>query len=135
MTCTGTTRAPSAVPTALGLVSQEGASGRAAAELDATASDGTAIPVSIVRNGSTALDGTHPVMMTVVGSYGFSTTPDYDRVPQTWLDLGGVYAIAHVRGGGEGGDAWHRAAIGAGKARSWTPPYRRGRGSPLRLSR
>jgi prolyl oligopeptidase len=92
---------------------------RVALEIDAIAVDGTHIPVSIVRRADAPLDGTRPVMMQTIGAYGFSSTPAYDAVPEAWLALGGVYAVAHVRGGGELGDAWHAAGRGATKPNTW----------------
>ena len=99
--------------------SDPGVMPREAHELTAIATDGTAVPVSVVANAGTALDGSHPLLLQVVGAYGFSTTPNYDAVPAAWLALGGVYAVAHVRGGGELGEAWHAAGFGARKSNSW----------------
>lgn len=93
---------------------------RAVDELSATSADGTPVPVSVVYEKGAPRDGTRSVMLTVIGAYGFSTTPDFDRVPQAWLDLGGMYAVAHVRGGGEFGEAWHRAGMGSHKSATWT---------------
>jgi prolyl oligopeptidase len=92
---------------------------RLATETEAVATDGTHVPVSIVRRADAPLDGSRPVMLQVIGAYGFSSTPAYDAVPAAWLALGGVYAVAHVRGGGEFGDAWHAAGRGANKANTW----------------
>ena len=58
--------------------------------------------------------------MRVAGAYGFSITPDFHQVPQQWLARGGVYAVAHVRGGGDRGEDWHRAGMGANKSKTWT---------------
>ncbi len=92
---------------------------RVATEIDANAADGTHVPVSIVRRADAPLDGSRPVLLQTIGAYGFSSTPAYDAVPEAWLALGGVYAVAHVRGGGELGDAWHTAGRGATKANTW----------------
>jgi prolyl oligopeptidase len=94
--------------------------GRSVEELTAQAADGTAIPVSLVHRPGIALDGSHPLLLRVAGAYGFSFTPDYRQVPEAWLAQGGIFAIAHVRGGGELGEAWHRAGMGARKSNSWT---------------
>jgi prolyl oligopeptidase len=107
-------------PTRTNIVgSDPGATPREARELTAIAPDGTAVPVSVVANAGTSLDGSHPLLLQVVGAYGFSTTPTYDGVPAAWLALGGVYAVAHVRGGGELGESWHAAGVGAHKSNSW----------------
>lgn len=76
----------------------------------ATSKDGTRIPLNIIRRRLVALDGSHPVLLTGYGGYGVSLTPSF-LGPSTrlWLDAGGVYVIANLRGGGEFGEAWHRA--------------------------
>jgi prolyl oligopeptidase len=99
---------------------QDPSANRVAEELSAKAADGTAIAVSVVHRPGIALDGSHPLMLRVAGAYGFSFTPDYRQVPEGWLAHGGIFAVAHVRGGGELGEAWHRAGMGARKSNSWT---------------
>src|SRR6201999_2726497 len=71
--------------------------------------DGTLIPVSIIAKKGIAHDGTHPTIMTGYGSYGLSMDPVYRPQWQAWMDQGGIIVVAHMRGGGEYGDAWHRA--------------------------
>ena len=74
-----------------------------------TSKDGTKVPISIVRKVGTRLDGTNPVLLTGYGGYSISLTPRFlgaDR--RVWLDGGGVYVIANLRGGGEYGEEWHR---------------------------
>ena len=84
--------------------------------------DGTLVPVSIVygeaalRNGK--LDGTAPLIVEAYGGFGVSNDPSYDPGRKVWTDLGGVYAYAHARGGGELGEAWHDAATRANKQRT-----------------
>jgi prolyl oligopeptidase len=76
----------------------------------AISKDGTRVPLNIIRRKGTRLDGTNPVLLQAYGGYGISLTPafvgDFGRV---WLDQGGVYAIANLRGGGEYGEEWHKA--------------------------
>jgi len=76
----------------------------------ATSKDGTRVPLNIIRRKGTKLDGTSPVLLEAYGGYGISLSPnfvgDFGRV---WLDQGGVYAIANLRGGGEYGEEWHKA--------------------------
>ena len=76
----------------------------------ATSKDGTKVPLNIIRRKGTKFDGTNPVLLEAYGGYGISLTPnfvgDFGRV---WLDQGGVYAIANLRGGGEYGEEWHKA--------------------------
>jgi prolyl oligopeptidase len=106
--------------TALGIVPKGNDEPRVAEELSATAADGTNIPVSVVHRPGIALDGSHPLILQVAGAYGFSLTPEYRSVPPGWLERGGIYAVAHVRGGGELGEAWHRAGMGDRKRNTWT---------------
>jgi oligopeptidase B len=73
----------------------------------ATAEDGTAIPISIVRRRGTPRDGTAPAVLYGYGSYEISTDPTFSIPRLSLLDRGFVYAIAHVRGGGEMGRRWY----------------------------
>jgi prolyl oligopeptidase len=75
----------------------------------ATSKDGTKVPLNIIRRKGTRLDGNNPTLVYGYGGYGISMTPRFlgaDR--RVWLDGGGVYAVANIRGGGEYGDDWHR---------------------------
>jgi prolyl oligopeptidase len=82
-------------------------SGYESVETFATAADGTKIPLSIVMKKGLKHDGKRPTYLVGYGSYGISYDPNFAADFLPWLDRGGVYAIAHVRGGGEGGQAWH----------------------------
>ena len=73
----------------------------------ATAADGTAVPLSIVRRADVALDGSAPAVLYGYGSYELSIDPGFSIVRLSLLDRGIVYAIAHVRGGGELGRGWY----------------------------
>jgi prolyl oligopeptidase len=75
----------------------------------ATSRDGTRVPVNIVRRKGTKLDGTNPVLLYAYGGYGVSLSPFFWPRLRVWLDLGGVAVIANLRGGGEYGEAWHKA--------------------------
>ena len=78
--------------------------------------DGTAVPLTILRRRDLVLDGSHPTILDAYGGYGISLRPWCDPLRIAWLERGGVYAIAHVRGGGEKGRAWHLAGKAANKA-------------------
>jgi oligopeptidase B len=65
------------------------------------------VPISIVYRKDTKLDGTAPLLVFGYGAYGEALEPTFDRTPVSLLDRGWVYAIAHVRGGGELGQAWY----------------------------
>jgi len=75
----------------------------------ATASDGTKIPISIVYRKGTKIDGKAPLLLYGYGSYGISMTPNFSSNRLSLLDRGVVYAIAHIRGGGELGEEWREA--------------------------
>ena len=75
----------------------------------ATSPDGTRIPLNIMRRKGIALDGNHPTILYGYGGYGISLSPYFDATASLWLDHGGVYVIANLRGGGEYGEEWHRA--------------------------
>ncbi len=77
------------------------------ARLHAKASDGTTIPISIVYRRGTKRDGRNPLLLMGYGSYGASSSPTFSSNRVSLLDRGVVYAIAHVRGGGEMGKKWH----------------------------
>jgi prolyl oligopeptidase len=74
----------------------------------ARSKDGTMVPVSIIRRKGTKLDGTHPTLVYGYGGYGISSTPFFlGAMWRLWLDQGGVYADANIRGGAEYGERWH----------------------------
>ena len=82
----------------------------------ATSKDGTRIPLHIIRRKGTRLDGSNPVLLAGYGGFGISTKPSFQGNAQRlgvnarmWLDQGGVYAEANIRGGSEYGEEWHRA--------------------------
>jgi len=75
----------------------------------ATSKDGTQVPLNIVRRKGLVLDGTHPALLNGYGGYGVSLTPHFlGPDVRLWLDAGGVFVIANLRGGGEYGEQWHR---------------------------
>jgi prolyl oligopeptidase len=74
-----------------------------------TSKDGTGVPLSIVRRKGTRLDGSNPVLLSGYGGFDISLAPYFDATLRVFLDRGGVSALANLRGGGEFGDAWHRA--------------------------
>ena len=76
-------------------------------EVRAKSSDGTMVPLSIIHKKGLALDGSHPTWLEGYGSYGITLDPVFRPTWLAWLERGGVYAIAHVRGGGEYGEDWH----------------------------
>jgi oligopeptidase B len=77
--------------------------------LHAIASDGTRVPLSIVHRRDTPLDGSAPLLLYGYGSYGISVPVNFSSNRLSLLDRGVIYAVAHVRGGGELGKPWHDA--------------------------
>ena len=80
-----------------------------AEEVFATGDDGTRIPLSILHRKDMVADGSHPTILSGYGAYGLSQEPNFVPTNLAWLERGGVLAYAHIRGGGEYGEAWHLA--------------------------
>jgi prolyl oligopeptidase len=75
----------------------------------ATSKDGTRVPVNIIRRRGTRLDGSNPTVLEGYGGYGVNMEPYFlGAFTRAWLDQGGVYVIANLRGGGEYGEEWHQ---------------------------
>jgi prolyl oligopeptidase len=77
--------------------------------------DGTRIPMSLVYKKGIKLDGTNPTLLYGYGGFGISILPAFDVTRLVWLERGGIFAEANIRGGGEYGEEWHRQAIRAHK--------------------
>ena len=75
----------------------------------AVSKDGTRIPLNILRRKGVALNGRNPVLLYAYGGYGISMEPWFDPMNRLWLDYGGLFVVANVRGGGEYGEPWHMA--------------------------
>jgi prolyl oligopeptidase len=73
--------------------------------------DGTRVPVFVVHQRGLALDGNRPTLLYGYGGFDVSLTPAFDPTLFVWLERGGVFAVANLRGGGEYGEAWHRAGM------------------------
>jgi oligopeptidase B len=76
-------------------------------QIYAPASDGVKIPISVVHLKNAKLDGTGPMYLTAYGSYGFPLDISFNSDRFSLIDRGVVFAVAHIRGGGEMGKAWH----------------------------
>jgi prolyl oligopeptidase len=108
----------------------------------ATSRDGTKIPLNILAKKGIKLDGTNPVLAYGYGGYGISETPRFSGgFRRVWLDAGGIYVDVNLRGGGEYGDAWHRAGALTDKqnvfddfAAAIQEMIRRGYTTPARLA-
>ena len=73
-----------------------------------TSPDGTRAPVYIMHRADIPLDGSHPTILSGYGGFNVSTKPGFSAVHAAWVEMGGVYAVATLRGGSEFGEAWHR---------------------------
>jgi len=89
--------------------------GIVADEVKVPARDGTLVPLSIVHRKDLKRDGSNPTLIYAYGSYGISTQPGFSAGRLAFLERGGIYAFAHVRGGGEYGEEWHLAGKDANK--------------------
>jgi len=73
--------------------------------------DGTKVPMFLVHRRNLVLNGNNPVLLTGYGGFDISMTPRFSTSTLFWLEQGGVYALVNLRGGGEFGEAWHRAGM------------------------
>ena len=104
-----------------------------------TSKDGTRVPLFIVARKGTRLDGLNPTILYGYGGFNISEEPGFSPSVAGWLQLGGVFALANLRGGGEYGRAWHEAGMKTHKqnvfddfaaaaeyliAQKWTSPRR-----------
>jgi prolyl oligopeptidase len=77
--------------------------------------DGTRVPMFITMRKDLPLDGRNPTVLYSYGGFKDPVTPYYSPSVTAWLELGGIYAVANLRGGGEYGEAWHQAGMLANK--------------------
>ena len=81
--------------------------------------DGTMVPIFITCAKGLELNGENPAIMYAYGGYSFSQTPWYRDWLPVWLENGGIFVVANIRGGGEYGEAWHRAGMFAGRQNTY----------------
>jgi prolyl oligopeptidase len=74
-----------------------------------TSKDGTRVPMFVTHKKGIQLDGTNPTLLYGYGGFNVTQTPGFSAARLVWLEMGGVYAVANLRGGGEYGKEWHEA--------------------------
>src|SRR5581483_4676275 len=73
--------------------------------------DGTRVPMFVVRKKGLPKNGHNPTLLTAYGGFNISLTPTFSRTAYLWMERGGIYAVANLRGGSEFGEDWHRAGM------------------------
>jgi prolyl oligopeptidase len=93
-------------------------------QLEATSKDGTKVPYFVVHRKTMSYDGNNPTLMTAYGGFQISETPRYSApTGKLWLERGGVFVLANIRGGGEFGPAWHEAGLKTNRQRIYDDFY------------
>jgi prolyl oligopeptidase len=93
-------------------------------QLEATSKDGTKVPYFVVHRKDMRYDGSNATLLTAYGGFQISNTPYYSPVNgKLWLERGGVYVLANIRGGGEFGPAWHEAGLKTHRQRIYDDFY------------
>jgi prolyl oligopeptidase len=96
------------------------AAGLEISQHEAVSKDGTRVPYFMVGRKGLALDGKNPTLLYGYGGFEVSMTPAYSGgIGAAWLEQGGVYVLANIRGGGEFGPTWHQSALKANRQRAY----------------
>jgi prolyl oligopeptidase len=94
------------------LPAQFDAQGMVVEQFEARSSDGARIPYFVVRRRDALMNGANPTLLYGYGGFQVSLLPSYNPfVGKMWLERGGIYVVANIRGGGEFGPAWHQAGL------------------------
>ncbi|MEW7277763.1 prolyl oligopeptidase family serine peptidase [Aquimarina sp. 2201CG1-2-11] len=88
-------------------------------EIEIPSHDGIMVPLSLIYDKKLIKNGNNPVFMIGYGAYGISIPPSFTTKIMTWALKGGIFAVAHVRGGGEKGDSWYKGGFKQTKPNSW----------------
>jgi prolyl oligopeptidase len=93
-------------------------------QLEATSKDGTKVPYFVVHRKDMLYDGSNPTLLNAYGGFQIASTPRYRPVAgKLWLEHGGVFVLANIRGGGEFGPAWHEAGLKTHRQRIYDDFY------------
>jgi prolyl oligopeptidase len=93
-------------------------------QLEATSKDGTKVPYFVVHRKDMRYDGSNPTLLNAYGGFQIAETPRYRSVAgKLWLEHGGVFVLANIRGGGEFGPAWHDAGLKTHRQRIYDDFY------------
>ena len=93
-------------------------------QLEATSKDGTKVPYFVVHRKNIPMDGSTPTLLNAYGGFQVSSTPFYSAVMgRLWLERGGTFVLANIRGGGEFGPAWHEAGLKTHRQRIYDDFY------------
>lgn len=96
------------------------ASGHVIEQFEARSKDGTRVPYFVIRPKAAKMDGSTPTILYGYGGFQVPMVPSYlGTTGKLWLEQGGAYVVANLRGGGEFGPEWHQTAQGANKQRTW----------------
>jgi prolyl oligopeptidase len=96
------------------------ANGLEVKQLEAVSKDGTRIPYFLVQSGKVNTNGSNPTLLGGYGGFEIPEIPHYNGVRgAAWLEKGGIYALANIRGGGEFGPKWHQAALKENRQRAY----------------
>jgi len=88
-------------------------------EVEVISHDGVKVPLSLIYSSDIRLNGANPLIIYAYGAYGYSIMPSFKMHQMAWYNRGIIFAVAHVRGGGEKGDDWHKGGFKETKANSW----------------
>ena len=88
-------------------------------EIEVKSHDGVFVPLSLILNKNIKKDGKNPVWLTGYGAYGDNSKAIFSPILLKFVSEGGIYAVAHVRGGGEKGDKWYKAGYKITKSNTW----------------
>ncbi len=102
------------------LPAQFDAEGLVTEQYFATSADGTRVPYFVVRPENVAMDGENPTLLTAYGGFQISRTPSYlGATGKAWVESGGIFVLANIRGGGEYGPDWWKAALKEHRQRAY----------------